>query len=137
MLEGLPGYPKIKTCVVDVRDVAELHLRAMTDPAAKGERFLATSGESLWLVEIAKLLRARMGAAGSRVSTRSLPSLLIRLIALTNPALKGQLPLLGARLDASGEKARRLLGWSPRSPEDAIIASAESLLRLGLVKPKR
>ena len=136
MLEGLPGYPRIKTCVVDVRDVADLHLRAMTDPAAKGERFLATSGESLWLVEIAKLLRARLGAAGSRVSTRSLPSVLIRLMALTNPALKGQVPLLGARLDASGDKARRLLGWSPRSREDAIIASAESLLRLGLVKPK-
>jgi len=57
MLEGQPGYPKIKTCVVDVRDVADLHLRAMTDPAAKGERFLATSGEGLWLAEIAERCR--------------------------------------------------------------------------------
>lgn len=135
MLEGQPGYPKIKTCVVDVRDVADLHLRAMVDPAANGERFLATSGESLWLVEIAKLLKARLGEAGARVSTRALPNLLIRTMAMTNPAMKGLLPLLGARLDASGEKAQRLLGWAPRSREEAIMASAQSLIHLGLIKP--
>ncbi len=134
MLEGQPGYPKIKTCVVDVRDVADLHLRAMTDPAANGERFLATSGEGLWLAEIAKLLKERMGMAASRVSTRVLPNILVRSMALANPAMKGLLPLLGAKLDASGEKAERLLGWTPRSREEAIVASAESLLRLGLVK---
>jgi dihydroflavonol-4-reductase len=120
--------------VVDVRDVAELHLRAMTDPAANGERFLATSGEGLWLAEIAKLLKERMGMAASRVSTRVLPNILVRSMALANPAMKGLLPLLGAKLDASGEKAERLLGWTPRSREEAIVASAESLLRLGLVK---
>ncbi len=134
MLEGQPGYPKIKTCVVDVRDVADLHLRAMIDPAAKGERFLATSGKSLWLAEIAKLLKARMGASAGRVSTRTLPNLLIRSMAITNPTMKGLVPLLGADLDASGDKAQRLLGWSPRPREEAIVASAESLIRLGLVK---
>lgn len=134
MLEGQPGYPKIKTCVVDVRDVADLHLRAMTDPAANGERFLATSGEGLWLAEIAKLLKERMGAAAEKVSTRELPNVLVRSMALANPAMKGLVPLLGAKLDASGEKAERLLGWVPRSREEAIVASAESLLQLGLVK---
>jgi dihydroflavonol-4-reductase len=134
MLDGQPGHPKIKTCVVDVRDVADLHVRAMTHPAANGERFLATSGESLWMVEIAKLLKARMGAAGKAVSTRVLPNLLVRSMALTSPAMKGLVPLLGADLAASGEKARRLLGWAPRSREDAIVASAESLVRLGLVE---
>jgi len=134
MLEGQPGYPKIKTCVVDVRDVADLHLRAMTDPAANGERFLATSGEGLWLAEIAKLLKERMGAVAGKVSTRVLPNILVRSMALANPAMKGLVPLLGAQLDASGEKAQRLLGWAPRSREDAIVASAKSLLQLGLVK---
>lgn len=133
MLDGQPGHPKIKTCVVDVRDVADLHVRAMTHPAANGERFLATSGDSLWMVEIAKLLKERMGAAASNVSTRVLPNLLVRSMALTNPAMKGLVPLLGADLGASGEKARRLLGWAPRSRVDAIVASAESLVRLGLV----
>lgn len=133
MLDGQPGYPKIRTCIVDVRDVADLHLRAMVDPAANGERFLATTGHSLWMVEIAKLLKERMGPAASRVSTRALPNLVIRAIAMTNPAMKGLIPLLGAEMDASGEKAQRLLGWKPRSREDAIVASAESLVRLGLV----
>lgn len=133
MLDGQPGYPRIKTCIVDVRDVADLHLRAMTDPAAKGERFLATSGESLWMVEIAQVLKDRMGAAAERVSTTELPDQVMEALALTTPAMKGLLPLLGAKLDASGDKARRLLGWTPRSPEDAIAATAESLVRLGLI----
>lgn len=133
MLEGQLGYPKIKTCVVDVRDVADLHLRAMRDPAANGERFLATSGESLWLADIAKLLKARLGAAADKVSTRTLPNLLVRSMAMTNAAMKGLVPLLGSDLNASGEKARKLLGWTPRSREEAILASAESLIRLGLV----
>ncbi len=131
MLDGQPGFPKINTCIVDVRDVADLHVRAMIDPAANGERFLATSGDSMWLVDIARVLKQRMGAVADKVSTRELPNLVVRTVALTNPAMKGLLPLLGVRLDASGEKARRLLGWSPRSPEDAIVASAESLVRLG------
>ncbi|PXA84477.1 epimerase [Nostoc sp. 3335mG] len=134
MLDGQPGYPKISTCVVDVRDVADLHLRAMTDPAANGERFLATVGESLSMVEIAKVLKRHMGPAAANVSTKQLPNLLVRSMALTNPAMKGLVPLLGVSLDANGEKARRLLGWAPRSREEAIVASAESLVRLGLVE---
>lgn len=133
MLDGQPGYPRIRTCVVDVRDVADLHLRAMIDPAANGERFLATSGDSLSMVDIAKLLKAQMGAAASRVSTRALPNIVIRTMAMTNPAVQAIVPLLGAEMDASGEKAWRLLGWAPRSREEAVIASAESLVRLGLV----
>jgi dihydroflavonol-4-reductase len=133
MLDGQPGCPKINTCIVDVRDVADLHLLAMTDPKAAGERFLATSGDSLWMVEIARLLKDRLGPIAARVSTRELPSILVRAIALTNPAMKGIVPLLGVRLDASGDKAKRVLGWNPRSPTEAILASAESLVRLGMV----
>jgi dihydroflavonol-4-reductase len=107
----------------------------MTNSKAAGERFLATSGESLWMVEIARLLKDRLGPIAGKVSTRELPNILIKTIALTNPAMKGILPLLGVRLDASGEKAKQLLGWNPRSPEEAILASAESLVRLGMVEP--
>ncbi|HEY1216679.1 MAG TPA: aldehyde reductase [Bryobacteraceae bacterium] len=133
MLDGQPGNPKLNSCFVDVRDVADLHLRAMIDPAANGERFLATSGESLWMKQVAGLLKQRMGLHAEKVSTRVLPNTFIRAVALTNMAMKGIVPLLGINLNATGEKARRVLGWSPRSPEDAIIASAESLVRLGLV----
>jgi len=133
MMAGQPGCPKINTCVVDVRDVADLHLRAMTDPAAKGERFLAASGESLWMVEIAKLLKARLGKAAAKVSTRVLPNWFIRVVALVNPTMKGIVPHLGVNMNARAEKATRLLGWTPRSREAAIMATAESLIRLGLI----
>jgi dihydroflavonol-4-reductase len=133
MMDGQPGCPRINTCVVDVRDVADLHLRAMTDPAAKGERFLAASGKSLWLVEVARLLKARMGLAAAEVSTRVLPNWFVRLVALFNPAMRGILSQLGVDMNASSEKATRLLGWNPRSREDAIIATAESLVRLELI----
>jgi dihydroflavonol-4-reductase len=137
MIDGQPGCPKVNTCVVDVRDVADLHLRAMTNPSAKGERFLAASGESLWLVEIAKLLKQRLGAAADKVSTRILPNWFIRILALGSPAMKGIVPHLGVNMNATGEKARRLLGWKPRSREEAIVATAESLIRLGLVNTAR
>ncbi len=133
LLDGQPGCPKINTCVVDVRDVADLHLRAMIDPAANGERFLAASGESLWMVEIARSLKRQLGEHAGKVSTRVLPNWFVRLVALVNPAMKGIVSHLGVNMNASAEKARRLLGWAPRSPEEAICATAESLLRLGLV----
>ena len=135
LMDGaLPGCPKLYFGAVDVRDVADLHLRAMTHPAAKGERFLAVSGDFLPLREIAKVLRARLGDAARRVPTRELPNWLVRLSALRDPAVKQITPELGRRKNATGAKAVRLLGWAPRSREDAIVATAESLLRLGLLK---
>jgi len=134
LMDGQPGCPKLNTCIVDARDVADLHLRAMTHPAARGERFLATAGESLWMVDIAKVLRRRMGAAASQVPTRELPNWLVRLAALRDPKMRGIVPLLGVNLNATSEKARGLLGWAPRSSEEAIVATAESLIRLGLLR---
>jgi dihydroflavonol-4-reductase len=84
--------------------------------------------------DIAKLLKARMGDAARRVPTRQLPDFLLRLAALRDPAVKLILPELGMVKSASNEKARRILGWSPRSNEDSIIATAESMVRLGLLK---
>lgn len=133
LMDGQPGCPKLNSGFVDVRDVADLHLRAMTNPAAKGERFIAIAGESLWMIDVAKVLRARMGAAAGKVPARVLPNWLMRLSALRNPAQKGIVPLLGVNLNATSEKATRLLGWAPRSSEDAIVATAESLIRLGLL----
>jgi len=134
MLDGQPGNPRINSGFVDVRDVADLHLRAMTHQAAKGERFLAIAGESMWLADVAKVLKQRMGQVAHKISTRVLPDTLVRLGALKDPALRGAVPLLGLNLNATSEKAIRLLGWSPRRPEDAIAATAESLVQQGLVR---
>jgi nucleoside-diphosphate-sugar epimerase len=140
LLEGvMPGVPKLYFGVVDVRDVADLHLRAMTNPAAKGERFLAVSGDFMSMQNIAKVLKTRMGASAKRVPTRQLPNFLLRLVALRDPRVKLILPELGRVKNATNQKARRMLGWSPRSNDEAIIATAESLVRLGLLKdpPKK
>jgi nucleoside-diphosphate-sugar epimerase len=135
LMDGaMPGCPKLHFGVVDVRDVADLHLRAMTNPAAKGERFLAVAGDFMSVLEIAQLLKARLGAAAKRVPTRQLPNWLVRLASLADPAVRQIVPELGKLKNATNEKAKRVLGWAPRSNEDAIIATAESMVRLGLTK---
>jgi dihydroflavonol-4-reductase len=135
LMDGpMPGCPRLYFGVVDVRDVADLHLRAMTHPAAKGERFLAVAGDFLSIQGIAKVLKRRMGAAAARAPTWQLPNWLVRLGALRDPALQLILSELGKTKNATSEKARRVLGWTPRSSEDAVVATAESLLRLGLLK---
>jgi nucleoside-diphosphate-sugar epimerase len=138
LMDGaLPGCPRLRFGLVDVRDVADLHLRAMSHPAARGERFLAVSGDFMWMSEIARVLKARLGEAARRVPTRQLPNFLVRLVALRDPAARQILPELGKPKNGTSEKARRVLGWAPRSREDAIIAAAESLLRLRLLKQTR
>lgn len=137
LMEGQPGCPRINSGYVDVRDVADLHLRAMTHPAANGERFLAIAGSSMWMTDVAKVLRARLGVAANKVSTREIPNWVVRLLALTNPVMKTVAPLLDVNMNATSEKAQRLLGWSPRSREDAIADTAESLIRLGLLSERR
>ncbi len=140
LLDGImPGVPKLYFGVVDVRDVADLHLRAMTNPAAKGERFLAVAGDFMSMLDIANVLKAGMGVSAKRVPSRQLPNWLLRLVALRDPRVKLILPELGKVKNATNEKARRVLAWSPRSNEEAIIATAESLVSLGLLKdsPKK
>lgn len=135
LMDGaLPGCPRLWFGAVDVRDVADLHIRCMTHPAARGERFLAVAGNFLSMLEIAKILKARMGAAARRVPTRRIPDFVVRLVSFTDPATKQILPELGKRKNATNAKAKRVLGWSPRSSEEAIVATAESLVRLGLLK---
>jgi len=138
LMDGtIPGAPRISFGIVDVRDVADLHLRAMTNPAAKGERFLAVAGEFMTFGEIARLLKTRMGAAGARVPTRVLPNWVIRLAAMFDKSIALLVPELGKTKRATNEKAKRVLGWAPRTNEEAIISTAESLQRLGLLKTKR
>ena len=135
MLDGaLPAVPRITFGVVDVRDVADLHLLAMTHPEAAGERFLAVSGDFASLREIGLILKRRMGEAARRTPTRELPDWLVRVVALFDKSVGQVVPELGKRKNATSDKARRVFGWTPRSVEDAVVATAESLQRLGLLK---
>ena len=133
MLEGrVPACPPFGMGYVDVRDVADLHLRAMTDPAADGERFLAIAGHSIRLVDMARILRDRLGERAAKAPTRELPVWLTRALGTVIPERRLLRPQLGRGLDAPGAKAERLLGWRARPIEDTIADTAESLLAHGI-----
>ena len=135
MVGGMPGVPRLYFGVVDVRDVAELHLRAMTHPRAAGERFLCAAGNFLSLLDIAHTLRGGLEGA-ARVPTRELPDWLLRLAGRFNSSVHEILPELGKRKNGSNAKARRLIDWTPRSNEECIVATGESLLSHGLVRTR-
>jgi nucleoside-diphosphate-sugar epimerase len=131
---SMPGTPKVAYGIVDVRDVADLHVRAMTAPEAAGERFLAMGEDFRWISEMGEWLREALPDRARKIPQRSLPSVLVRLTALFDGSLRQLVPELGVRKRATNEKARRLLGWAPRSDREAVVAAGESVVALGLVK---
>lgn len=135
MLDGaMPGFPNLLIPIVDVRDVATAHILAMTTPEAAGERFLLSNGPAIALKEIGLIIKAELGEAARHVPTRSLPDVIVRIAALFSLELRSNVPDLGYAKTTSNEKARRVLGWTPRDPHDAIVAAAQSLVRKGLVR---
>ncbi|OKH61585.1 epimerase [Mycobacterium sp. SWH-M5] len=137
LLDGKPPLlPRASFAIVDVRDVADLHLRAMVDPRAAGQRFLASSGQPVTLPEIAATLRARLGQRAARVPVRQAPDWLVRAAARVRPELGTLAGLLGEPKQISHAKATDILDWRPRSAADAVTASAESILGLGTVRTR-
>jgi len=133
MLRGeMPGTPRIGLEVVDVRDLVDVHLRAMTSPAAAGERFLAT-GEFMWMADVASALRAHLGESASKVPTDEIPDDVIRQFAESSAELRGILPGLGRRNRHSTAKARAVLGWAPRSGVETVVECGRSLVAHGVV----
>jgi nucleoside-diphosphate-sugar epimerase len=127
LLGGMPAAPRLGFTFVDVRDVADLHIRAMTNPAAGGQRFIATD-RFLWMPEVATILRERLGDAAKRVPTRVAPDLLIRAMGLFDGSIRSIVSDLGRRSWFSSQKARDQLGWSTRPVETSIEECARSLL---------
>ncbi|MFN8150042.1 MAG: NAD-dependent epimerase/dehydratase family protein [Solirubrobacterales bacterium] len=128
LLEGdMPAIPKLGFSFVDVRDVADLHIRAMTDDAAGGRRFVAVD-RFLWFSEVAAILRDRLGEDAKKVPTREAPNLLIKAVALFDKSVKPIIGDLGVRTYMSSERARSELGWEPRPIEDSVTDCARSLL---------
>src|SRR5262249_35407368 len=133
LLSGkVPGLPQLGFNFVDVRDVADLHVRAMTAPEAAGQRFIA-AGKFAWMADVAELLRARLGDKASKVPTRRVPNIVIHLAAIFDKQLGSVTPSLGKRHDFTSAKAQRLLGWRPRPMEETLLDCARSLIAEGLV----
>jgi nucleoside-diphosphate-sugar epimerase len=128
LLQGRPaGIPRLGFWVVDVRDLADLHIRAMTAPEAAGQRFIA-AGEFMWMQDIAATMRLKLGSQAGKVPTRRLPDVVVRFLSLFIPLLRTLTPSLGRRNSLTADKARRMLGFSPRPATTTIVDCAESLL---------
>jgi dihydroflavonol-4-reductase len=131
---SIPGCPRLSFSVVDVRDVADMHLLAMTETKAKGERFICDSPPTMTMKEISSALRKRLGEPAKKCPTITLPDILLKAMALFDPSFALVVPRLGEIHNTSIAKAKTLFSWEPRSNVDAIVATAESLMKLGLIK---
>lgn len=129
----LPGCPDLGFGIVDVRDVADLHVRALNAPGIAGERFIA-SGPFLKLIDVARILKAQLPAEARRVPTRGLPDWLVRFSALFNPMIRQIVGELGNVRDVDAGHALKVLGWKTRPVEQSIVDCARSLIDLGVVK---
>lgn len=128
LLSGkLPGTPRVGFGIVDVRDVAAAHVLAMTNPAAAGERFLVCD-KFMWFSEVADTLRGNVPSAyEKKLPKGQIPNWVLKLVSNFNPVMKQVIPELNRERLVSNEKARRVLGWTPRSAEEAILSGAQSL----------
>jgi dihydroflavonol-4-reductase len=134
MLDGsFPGLPDIGFGVVDVRDVADMHVRCLTAPDMANERFVC-SGPFLWMREIAAILKSGLGPQARKVPTRRLPDWLVRVSAWFDPLIRQVVGELGRTRSADNSHARDKLGWVPRPAEETILDTARDMIRLGIVK---
>ncbi len=128
LMDGsVPGIPRFGWPLVDVRDIADLHVRAMEADGITGERFIG-AGAFAWMEEVARVLRTRLGDRAKKVPTRKIPDFLVRIFAMFDPVVKDRLFELGKYRPVTSAHAEQKLGWVPRSNEEAILATAESLL---------
>ena len=132
MRREVPGVSRTRLDLVDVRDVAEMIVQAMTTSEAAGKRFIAIAA-SVPLPEFAGILHRNFSGRGYQVPTAVLPDILVRLIALFMPKLRHVANQLNWNYSISTEQARRVLGWQPRAYETTIVEMGESLIEHGLL----
>ena len=134
LLEGsMPGMPNLGFGIVDVRDVADMHVRCLTAPNMAGERFIC-SGPFLMMDEVAAILRAGLGPQARKVPRLKLPNWLVRIAARFDPVIGQVIGELGKRRESPANHAREVLGWVPRPAEESILDTARDMIRLGIVK---
>jgi nucleoside-diphosphate-sugar epimerase len=127
LLNGMPGTPRIGFNLVDARDVADLQIRAMSDPKAGAKRLIAVRSFE-WMADVAAVLRERLGPEAAKVPKRSVPDFVVRGMGLFDPGIRSVVGQLGRKQEYSSSQAEDLLGWSPRPIEETIVDCARSLL---------
>ena len=126
----VPGIPRTRFHVVDVRDVAKAHIAAMTTPEAAGQRFCCVA-PYCWAQDIAQILARHFPAY--RVPTREVPSFLIRLVAVFDKTVRLVVDDLDKEYTLSTTKIQKTLHWQPRPVEETIVEMAENMIAQGMV----
>lgn len=134
LLDGsMPGTPRLGFAVVDVRDLADLHIRALETPGLDGERFIA-AGPFLWMKDVAAILRDGLGPQARKVPKRSIPDVAVRLFALFDSTIRQITGELGRTRAVDSGHALARLGWQTRDVRTTILDTAHSLIERGIVK---
>lgn len=125
MINGkMPMLPDMALSMVDVRDVAELHVKAMTADGAAGQRFIAATAEPIEMIAMAQILK---DAGHSKVSTRRAPTFLLKLMSLVNRDIKGMLPMIGRKVQLDNSATVEVLGWEPTPMETSVKDMAAAI----------
>jgi dihydroflavonol-4-reductase len=124
----VPGVPNLKLAMVDVRDVADAHMLALTKPEAAGKRFCCVA-EIAPMHDVARILAERFPQR--RIPTRKVPDFVVRIVGLFDETVKLVIPQLGREL-AIDTSALRGLGWTPRGVGPMVVDTAESMIALGV-----
>lgn len=127
LLKGSPRLvPTLGLWIVDVRDLADLHIAAIESKFAPGQRFYGV-GEFMWMDDMARMMHAKLGSLGAKVPTRTLPGWLVKLVAPFNPNIGGLTPLIGRKFELDAGKASRDLGFAPRPAQETLLDCARSV----------
>ena len=133
MMSGkLKRVPRFGVAVVDVRDAADAHIRAMTHPEASGQRFIA-AGKFFWMRDVAAALVKAFPTYASQLPSGEVPNWMVRMMVPFSARSRMIVHELNRDLSVSAAKAQRILNWKARPDEDCIRATAQSLIDHGLV----
>lgn len=129
----LPGLARMSLSVVDVRDVARAHVRALLVPGAASKRFIVSAG-TVWMAEIAEVLSKEFTAKGYKIPSTKIPKAVMRVVALWDKQVKAVLPGVGKMVRYDARETQRVLGFEFRPLQQTILDTANSLIELGAVK---
>ena len=119
-----PMIPALSFPFIDVRDVAILHLKAMTTPEADGKRFIAAHSEPTWMYQVAEVLSA---AGYEKIKLKKAPSFMLKLIGLFDNKTKSLVPMLDKYVPFDNSQTVKVLNWEPMPWEQAFIEHAKSI----------
>jgi dihydroflavonol-4-reductase len=126
-----PAVPRVGFPIVDVRDVAEMHLRALERPETAGQRFIGANG-FLWFMDVAQIIKA--AHPDRRIVTRRAPDALLRVLAIFDKSIRTVLPMLGRRDDVSSARAQRIMGMQFIPSDQSVRETARFLIDNGIVR---